>query len=134
MAQNINVVKGNVKAIGDKVLVSDVHFGDQVTKGGIIIANDNGKTRGIYPRWGQVFSKGPDNKEEYSVGDWILIEHGRWTRGISIETDSGTAEIRMVENKSILAMSKEKPNELQIGGEYADGSHATIDPGSFINR
>ena len=133
MAQNINAIKGTVRAKGEDVLVSDMHFGDQVTKGGIIIGNDDGKTRGVYPRWGKVFSKGPDNKDDFEVGDWILVMHGRWTRGIKINVDNNDIEIRKVELTSILAYSKEKPTGLQIGSEYSDGSHATIDPSAFVN-
>lgn len=134
MAININTIKvSGIRAVGNRVLVTDMHFGDQVTKSGIVITSDDGKTRGIYPRWGKVYAKGPDNKDEYSVGDWVLVEHGRWTRSINLETDSdGEIEIRMVEAESILGYSNEKPNGLQIGAEYADGSHATIDPSSFV--
>ena len=134
MAQNINAIKGIPRAFGKNILVTDMHFGGQKTSSGLIIATDDGKTRGIYPRWAKVYDKGPDNKDEFEVGDWILIMHGRWTRGIKIETAEGEIEIRKVELESILAMSKEKPAGLQIGAEYTDGSHATIDPGSFINR
>jgi hypothetical protein len=28
-----------------------MHFGDQTTASGMIIKDDNGSTRGIYPRW-----------------------------------------------------------------------------------
>ena len=133
MAININTIKGTPKAIGNRVLVTDMHFGEQVTKSGIIIADDNGSTRGIYPRWARVYDKGPDNKDEFTVGDWILIPHGRWTRSVKVETKTGEVEIRKVELESILATSKEKPSGLQIGAEYADGEHATIDPSSFIN-
>jgi co-chaperonin GroES (HSP10) len=132
MAQNINSVKGNLRAIGKRVLVTDMHFGEQKTKGGIILGNDDGKTRGIYPRWAKVYSKGPENKDDYEVGQWILIEHGRWTRGIKVDTDDGEIEVRMVEEESILAYSNEKPDSVQIGAEYADGEHATVDPSSFI--
>jgi len=134
MSQNINAIKGTPRAKGSDVLVTDMHFGDQTTTSGLIVKSDDGKTRGIYPRWARVFSKGPDNRDEFEVGDWILIMHGRWTRGIKIETTEGEIEIRKVELESILAMSNEKPAGLQIGAEYTDGSHATIDPGSFINR
>ena len=134
MTQNINANKGTPRAKGRDVLVTDMHFGDQTTTSGLIVKSDDGKTRGIYPRWARVFSKGPDNRDEFEVGDWILIMHGRWTRGIKIETTEGEIEIRKVELESILAMSNEKPAGLQIGAEYTDGSHATIDPGSFINR
>jgi len=133
MTQNINSIKGTPRAIGNRVLVTDMYFGEQTTKGGIILGTDDGKTRGIYPRWAKVYSKGPGNKDEYAVGDWILIEHGRWTRGMKIDTNAGELEIRMVETESILAVSNEKPEGVQIGSEYADGDHATIDPSSFIN-
>ena len=133
MSSNINSVKGTPRAFGNNVLVTDMHFGEQVTESGIIIADDNGTTRGIYPRWARVYDKGPDNKDEFTVGDWILIPHGRWTRSVKVETPNGEVEIRKVELESILATSKEKPNGLQIGAEYADGEHATIDPSSFIN-
>ena len=133
MGQNINSIKGTPRAIGDQVLVTDMHVGEQVTESGLIIANDDGQTRGIYPRWARVYSKGPDNKDEFKVGDWILVSHGRWTRGLSMETSTGEIEIRKVELESILATSTEKPDGLQIGTEYSDGEHATVDPSSFIN-
>ena len=134
MAQNINAIKGTPRAKGEDVLVTDMHFGEQTTAGGLIIKSDDGQTRGIYPRWAKVFSKGPDNKEEYTVGDWILVMHGRWTRGVNVETPNGELEIRKVELESVLSYSDRKPDGLQIGSEYSDGDHATIDPSSFINR
>lgn len=133
MALNLNRIQGNVRAVGNRVLVSDMYFGEQKTKSGLIINSDDGKTRGIYPRWGRVYAKGPDNKDDYNVGDWILIEHGRWTRGIDIENECGAFTIRMVEAESVLAMSQEKPDDVYIGAEFADGEHATIDPSSFVN-
>jgi co-chaperonin GroES (HSP10) len=124
-----------VRAVGNRVLVSDMYFGEQTTASGLIISSDDGKTRGIYPRWGKVYAKGPDNTDEYSIGQWILIEHGRWTRGFKIKTpDSEVIELRMVEAESVLAYSDERPNELYIGKEYGDGEHATVDPSAFINQ
>ena len=59
--------------------------------------------------------------------------HGRWTRGLLLETDDGeNIEMRKVELESVIAMSKEKPTDVQIGAEYADGEHATIDPSAFV--
>ena len=131
MARNINSIKGNPRAIGNRVLVTDMHFGEQKTAGGIIITSDDGKSRGVYPRWGKVYSKGPDNKDEYQVGEWILVEHGRWTRGMKIETDNeGEITIRMVEAESVLAYSVEKPDSVTIGAEYNDGP-VNISPESF---
>ena len=60
-----------------------------------------------------MFSKGPKNKDEFQVGDWILVMHGRWTRALKINTSDGEIEIRKVELTSILATSTEKPDGLK---------------------
>ena len=133
MAVHLQNFKGNLKAIGERVLVSDMYFGEQKTKTGLILRDDDGTTRGIYPRWGKVYSKGERNNDEYQVGDWILIEHGRWTRSVNMETDTGEVELRMIDDTAILAYSKEKPDDVNIGSEYSDGEHATVDPTSFVN-
>jgi len=133
MATNINNIQGNLRAINNRVLVTEMHFGEQTTTTGIVISNDDGKTRGIYPRWGKVYSKGTINNDVYAVGNWILVEHGRWTRGINLEANNTEFEVRMVETESILAYSVTAPNSLNMGAEYRDGEHATVDPSSFIN-
>lgn len=127
MAINLNVIKAaGIRAVGNRVLVSDMYFGEQTTKGGIIINDDDGKTRGIYPRWARVYAKGPDNKDDYNIGDWILVEHGRWTRSMKLEVDGEEIEVRMVEAESILMYSNEKPNGVQIGAEYSNGTSAEV--------
>lgn len=131
MSQNLSIIEGNVKAVGNRVLVSDMYFGEQKTKSGIIIQDDNGTTRGVYPRWGRVYRKGPHNEDPYSEGDWVLVEHGRWTRGITID-DGVEREIRMVEAESILGWADEKPEGAVLGNEYSDGESATVDPSSFV--
>lgn len=97
-------------------MIHNMHFGEQRTSGGLIVLGDDGKDRGIYPRWGQIYAKGHENTDEYQVGDWILIEHGRWTRGITYEEDSGSESItlRMVDTNCVLMWSKEKPNDVTI--------------------
>jgi len=127
MAINLNTIKGKPRAIGNRVLVTDMYFGEQTTESGLIISTDDGKERGIYPRWAKVYSKGPDNKDDYSIGEWILVEHGRWTRGIKIETeDDGEIEVRMVEAESVLAYSDEKPSGVQIGSTTGNGESVTV--------
>ena len=133
MALNLNTIKGTPRAVGDRTLVTDMFFGEQKTAGGLIIKDDDGTTRGIYPRWAKVYSKGPQNKEVFEVGHWILVEHGRWTRAMTIDTPEGEIEVRMVETDSIFGYSEEKPNDIYIGAEYNDGQHATVDPSAFVN-
>ena len=126
MAINVNAIKGKPRAIGNRVLVTDMYFGEQKTESGLIISTDDGKERGIYPRWAKVYSKGPDNTDPYQVGEWILIEHGRWTRGMKINVDGEELEIRMVESESILAMSDEKPSGVQIGSTTDNGKAVSV--------
>jgi len=135
MPINLNTIQGSLKPIGDRVIVSNMYFGEQTTKGGIIITNDDGNVRGIYPRWGKVYAKGPRNKDEYQIGDWVLVEHGRWTRSVSMENNGEELELRMVETESILAYSKEKPDGVQMGASsVSDYSPDSVDAGAFINE
>ena len=108
-----------IRPIHDHVLVTDLYFGEQKTKGGIIIKNDNGTARGVYPRWAKVYAKGPENNDDYDVGDYILIEHGRWTRKMDCDINGEEITLHRVDIDAILAVSEEKPNDLQIGEEFS---------------
>jgi co-chaperonin GroES (HSP10) len=122
-----------IRALHDDVLVQDMDFGEQTTAGGIIVKSDDGKVHGIKPRWGQVYKVGPDQTDVHP-GQWILIEHGRWTRKIKIDDGEGPKEIQKVEVKSILAVADEKPNDFYLGTEYGHGASATIRPEDFGAR
>ena len=90
----------------DHIIVSDMKFEDRITKGGIILMNDDKKSAGIRPRWAKVYGLGPEYKDNLiEVGKWILISHGRWTRGITVETPSGKVTLRKVDPKDILLVS-----------------------------
>lgn len=126
-------VKGKVRAIQNRVIVSDMHFGEQKTAAGLIITSDDGKDRGIKPRWGKVYSKGPENKDEYGIGDWILVEHGRWTRGFEVEDEDGTVTtLRTVESESVLMWSDEKPKDMLFGDKEGAGSMDGPRPEDFV--
>lgn len=77
-----------VKAMPGKVLVTDLERGARMIKG-IIIPDDNGKSEGIRPRWGRVYSVG-DGVTEVTPGQWILIENGRWTRMLKVKDENNT--------------------------------------------
>ena len=68
------------------------------------------KSSGIRPRWGKVYAIGPEQKD-IQVGQYILISHGRWTRGIKIDDGTGEKVIRKVDNKDILLISDEPVND-----------------------
>lgn len=105
------MIKGKITPIRDNVLVSDMDFDSRKTKTGIFLLNDDGKSEGIRPRWGRVWAVG-EEQQELKVGDWVLVEHGRWTRGISVETDNGEETIiRRIDNDCVLAVADERPSE-----------------------
>jgi co-chaperonin GroES (HSP10) len=94
----------------DSVIVRDMVFDARITTSGIILPNDNGKSTGIRPRWGQVYAVGPEQKD-VAIGKWICIEHGRWTRGIDVEDEDGKVTLRRVDPKDIMMISDDKPND-----------------------
>ena len=105
------ITREQIKALHDNVLVADMEFDTRITSSGIILPNDNGTSLGIRPRWGRVYAIGPDQKD-VEVGQWILVAHGRWTRGIEIEDETGTQTVRRVDPKDIILESDEKPADV----------------------
>lgn len=98
----------NLKFLHDHIIVSDMHFDERITQGGIILMDDDKKSSGIRPRWAKIYGLGPDVKDpELQIGKYILISHGRWTRGITVETPAGKQTLRKVDPNDILLISDE---------------------------
>lgn len=107
MAQNINSVKiTKLNPLKDTIIVTDMHFGERITNGGIILRNDDTKSVGIRPRWAKVYAVGPE-QNHVEPGQYILVSHGRWGRGMLIEDEEGEKTIRKVDPKDILLVSDE---------------------------
>lgn len=105
-----------ITPIGDRVLVVDMEFGEKKTKSGIIFTDDDAKSAGIRPRWAKVFKVGPKQKE-LQVGDFVLMDHGRWTRGVEVELNGEKSKLFMIDYPGgLLAISKSKPKELEQVG------------------
>lgn len=128
--KRVPVYASKLKPIRDNIVVVDMEFGEQKTKGGLVLLSDDGKSEGVKSRWGRVYSVGP-SQTDVKVGEWILLEHGRWSRGFTVLDDDGVDMIiRRADPKGILAVSDEKPNET-IFGSHSTVAHATFDPASF---
>jgi co-chaperonin GroES (HSP10) len=100
----------SIKPLGNTVLVEEMEFTGRQLSSGIILLNDNGTTAGIRPRWGRVYAIGAE-QQDVSIGQWICVAHGRWTRGLEIEDDDGQRTIRKVDPKDILLISDERPGD-----------------------
>lgn len=103
--------KVKIRAIHDWIIVTDMNFGERKTASGIVLRSDNAKVTGIYPRWGKVYKVGPE-QQDVTVGQWVLVEHGRWTRGIKIDDGTGEKVIQKIDPNAILAVSDEEPTAL----------------------
>ena len=97
---------GNIAPLGSTIIVTDMKFDVRISHGGIILPNDDMKSSGIRPRWARVYATGPEQMD-VKVGEYILISHGRWTRGIKIEDQDGEKVIRKVDPNDILLVSNE---------------------------
>ena len=100
------IPREKIRALKKDVLVSDMEFDTRITSSGLILPNDNGTSLGIRPRWGRVYAVGPE-QNTVQVGQWIMVAHGRWTRGIDIEDGEldHKRTIRKIDPKDILLVS-----------------------------
>ena len=100
----------DLRPINDRILVTNMEFGEKKTKFGIIISSDDGKDHGIRPRWCKVLKIGKKQKE-IKVGDYLLVAHGRWSRAFILKDK----KIFMLDYpKGILLISKTRPVELDL--------------------
>ena len=102
--------QSQIHPLANSVIVSEMIFDQRITSSGIILPNDNGTGSGIRPRWGQVYATGPE-QTDVTVGQWICVAHGRWTRGIDIEDESGKKTLRRIDHNDILIVSDELPQD-----------------------
>jgi len=99
-----------IQPLNDSVIVADMVFDERITTGGIVLLNDNGKGTGIRPRWGQVYAVGP-KQQDITPGQWVLVAHGRWTRGIDVEDETGKKTLRRVDPKDLMMISDVLPQD-----------------------
>ena len=103
----------SIRPLHDHVLVT-MHFKERVTASGIIIQSTDGKLEGIHARWGRVYAVGQDQKD-VRPGQYILVKHGRWTRGTLVEDQEGEKTIRRIDNADILLVSDEPMQDETLG-------------------
>ena len=89
-------------------IVRDIQNGMQKTAGGLVLPDDNMTERGIRPRWAKIYAVGSDI-DYVSVGQWVLMEHGRWSEGFDLEENGEVFDLRQADGESILMVSDEAP-------------------------
>ena len=116
-------VDHDITPLKKRVLVSDMHFGETRSKGGIILVDDDGSQSGIHPRWAKIYAVG-NKQEDVKVGQWILVSHGRWSRAFKVSKDGVELEVRMIDENDILLVSDEEPSQNRKQAGYVNtGGH-----------
>lgn len=105
--QRTSVVK-DLYPLRNHVIATEMNFSGRTLNSGILLASDDGTTAGIRPRWAKVFRVGPE-QHDVKPGQWILVEHGRWSRGLKIEMNNETFVIRRVDPDCIIGVQDEEP-------------------------
>jgi co-chaperonin GroES (HSP10) len=101
-------------ALKNYVVVTDMNFKEKLSYGGIIIPHSDGKLEGVHARWGKVYAVGP-RQQDVRPGQYVLVKHGRWTRGVEIEDTEGEKTIRRIDDADILMVSDEPMQDETIG-------------------
>lgn len=97
-------------AYKDKVIVTDLEGGMQMSTGGIILTDDNMRGDGIRERWAKVYKVGP-NITEVKPGEWVFLKHGRWTSRFKIKHGDDDVWAWMVEwPEAVLLVSEDEPS------------------------
>jgi co-chaperonin GroES (HSP10) len=96
--------------IKNKVFVTDMDSGEKLSRGGIIITDDDMQARGVRDRWARVWKVGPE-VEDLAPGDWVLIKHGRWTHGLDIvQADGSEVRVWNIEYpEAVIVLADEDP-------------------------
>lgn len=132
MATQFEARQMQVRPLPTDILIYNMDMGEQTTKSGIVVQSDDGKAHGVKPRWAQVYKVGERCELDVKPGQWILIEHGRWTRKIKIDDGESVKEIQKVEVQSIMAVSEERPDTAYWGQEFSNGDSLNIKPEDFM--
>ena len=116
-------VDHDITPLKKRVLVSDMHFGETKSAGGIILIDDDGSAEGIHPRWAKVYAIGKD-QEDVKVGQWVMVSHGRWSRALKVKKEGVELEVRMIDENDILLLSDEEPQQNRKQAGYVNtGGH-----------
>lgn len=108
-----NISISQINAIKDHIVVQDMNFSSRTLNSGLILLGDDRTTTGIRPRWAKVCAIGPEQKN-ITVGQWVLVEHGRWTRGVEVFDESEKVTVRRIDPDSVLLVSDEQPADESI--------------------
>jgi co-chaperonin GroES (HSP10) len=103
-----------IRPLENRVLAELLGLDTRVTSSGIIIQSENGKDRGIRPRWARVRLVG-EGIDWVEPGQYVLVAHGRWSRQFECEHNGEKMKLVHLDNKECLLVSDELPEDDYVG-------------------
>lgn len=105
-------MESNFRPLGSKVIGILVDkYGVKKTSSGLYINDADGSADAVRPRWFKVTHVGPDQKC-VAVNDYVLVSHGRWSRGFTISS-LDTEKYFHLDEDEMLLVSDTLPKDLQ---------------------
>jgi hypothetical protein len=103
-----------IKPLKNRVLAELMGLEQRVTASGIIIQGENGKDRGIRPRWARVRLVG-EGIDWVEPGQYVLVAHGRWSRQFNCEHNGEKMKLVHLDNNECLIVTDEEPIDDFVG-------------------
>ena len=103
-----------VKPLRERILAELLGLGERVTASGIVVQSENGKERGIRPRWAKIHLVG-EGIDWVSPGQYVLVAHGRWSNQFEVEHLGQKLKLVLLDNKEILAVTDDEPDDNYFG-------------------
>ncbi len=114
-------MSASIKAVNDKVIgrMANPPSGTKTLASGIIIKDKDMDVSGIGPRWFEITSVGPEGPDYLKAGDYVLVEHGRWSNKLTVGLDD---YIWLLDNEKILMIADGYPLDCEDQWEIVDNS------------
>ena len=103
-----HAIRGKIRMLKENVLGCELEFGMQTTAKGIIIPDDDMKDSGVKSRWCKVYAAGP-KADQVKPGQYILVDHGRWSRGFYVDEGNVPVLVRFIDYKDVFLVADERP-------------------------
>lgn len=114
MVRSLTVINGDLTPLPNDVLVTDMEQGDRLTKHGLYLLDDNSFNQdNIKPRWCKVYKIGK-NIKDIKEDQWILVEHGRWSYGVTFNVNGEEKYIQKIDLNSVLMKSDEYIGDIRF--------------------
>jgi hypothetical protein len=96
-----------IRSFGKRILavMAERPTGLRKTASGLFVPDKDKDTSGVRPRWFKVHSVG-EQIDWCSPGQYIMVEHGRWSNGVKADND---LTLWLIDNECCLMISDEVP-------------------------